>query len=808
MSIKRALLLLLTLSSSSLGQSIPAPPSGASPFLLDGASQDSSESVWVPMADTFPVSRESIQGRFVLVMPCLFGKQSHERASWDRSLRVDLTSWQGISFHIYAENLSAISRLNLYLRSGHGWYIVPFHIPSEKTWHPILIRKEEMGTEEAPDGWGTVDTLRLSAWRAKPENARLCLCNVGFFGKESDIALLRGESYLRSDPKAGKTLCQYAQVVASGLRDMGLSYHLMSDLDALRGHLQGKRLAVLPYNPSMPEPVLDQLIDFTNKGGKLLSFYTLPPRLREVVHMGGGQHIQAPSPGAFAQIVPVPSSLPQAPPLVRQRSWNINECTPVEGKSEVLAWWHDSQGVRSSYAAAVGSDPCVHMTHVLLPDFPQEMKGLLMGLVDKLLPGTARHAAPRLVNSLFQFEELEGSIQGQDKAVERMREGRQMKKKSQDLLKSSRYGEALACAAEGRRYLVEGYCLAQTPVYGEHRAFWCHSPLGVEGMSWEEAVKKLSDNGFNVLLPNMLWAGVAYYDSHLLPTAPEVAERGDLLGQCLLACKRHGVDCHVWKVNFNMGSKAPEAFQSKMKEEGRIQILFNGNPEPEWLCPSHPENQELEVESMLELVRRYDVDGIHFDYIRYPHRDSCFCPGCRKRFETWLGKRTEDWPASVRQNPELHQAWMRFRREQITSVVRRVHKKAKSIRPDIQISAAVFRDWPLDRDKVGQDWKLWCEEGLLDFVCPMDYTPDLAQFQDWIRRQKAWAGQVPCYPGIGYSTWGANADVVRLIQQILLTRKHAMGGFTIFNYGTHEARDILPLCSLGATSKGYSLSAQ
>ena len=36
----------------------------------------------------------------------------------------------------------------------------------------------------------------------------------------------------------------------------------------------------------------------------------------------------------------------------------------------------------------------------------------------------------------------------------------------------------------------------------------------------------------------------------------------------------------------------------------------------------------------------------------------------------------------------------------------------------LDLSAAVFRNWSTDRDSVGQDWKLWCERGYLDFLCP------------------------------------------------------------------------------------------
>ena len=48
---------------------------------------------------------------------------------------------------------------------------------------------------------------------------------------------------------------------------------------------------------------------------------------------------------------------------------------------------------------------------------------------------------------------------------------------------------------------------------------------------------------------------------------------------------------------------------------------------------------------MLEVARRYPVDGLHMDYIRYPDGQCCYCDGCRKRFEADSGRRVSDWPA-------------------------------------------------------------------------------------------------------------------------------------------------------------------
>jgi uncharacterized lipoprotein YddW (UPF0748 family) len=388
---------------------------------------------------------------------------------------------------------------------------------------------------------------------------------------------------------------------------------------------------------------------------------------------------------------------------------------------------------------------------------------------------------------------------GTDRAGEALARVDRSRRLGLSLLSESKFAETIAAGQESHQALLEAYCLAQQPLAGEHRAFWCHSAFGVAGMDWDEAVKRLADNGSTAILPNMLWAGVAFYRSDVLPAYRDLEDKGDQIERCLAACKRYGVECHVWKVNYNMGSATDKVFVEKMRSLGRVQVGYDGSVNERWLCPSHPENQKLEIASMLEVARHYDVDGLHFDYIRYPGRDGCFCAGCRRRFEEAVGRRIEHWPSDVRQDPQLAQEWLDFRRRQITAVVSEVATQARQIRPQIKISAAVFGNWSVDRDGVGQDWKLWCEKGYLDFVCPMDYFSSSATFERAVVNQLEWAGTVPCYPGIGLSVWKDPADIAKLIEQIDITRRLKTGGFTVFNYGPREAREVLPLLGRGLT---------
>ena len=255
----------------------------------------------------------------------------------------------------------------------------------------------------------------------------------------------------------------------------------------------------------------------------------------------------------------------------------------------------------------------------------------------------------------------------------------------------------------------------------------------------------------------------------------------------------------MWKVNWRLWHTTPEVLARRLEREGRTQVTFNGDLADGWLCPSHPANQQLEIDAMVEVATRYKVDGIHFDYIRYSGRDHCFCEGCRKRFELFVGRRLDNWPEAVRSDPELAARWVDFRCANITRVVSEVSRRVRQARPEVEISAAVFPNCSTNRVQIGQDWRLWCEKGYLDFVCPMDYTPYPAQFEDMVRRQRTWAGSIPVYPGIGLSTWADPSDVVRLVQHITKARGLRTGGFMVFNYGPSEATEILPLLASGIT---------
>ncbi len=805
--------LVLGLVGRAAGGGVPRPPAHGGPVVdsLRYASDAAARANWEPMAGSAGVSVTTWAGGRALRMPCNFAGTRHDRASWDRKVKLDLTACRGLRFDLYCAEVAPISHFSLYLHSGDGWYAAGFGRSAAKGWSEVVIDKTATKIEGSPGGWGRVDTIRISAWRGRDVDTEFHIANLALEGADAPIAIIRGESVAKNAPEEAKSVAAFAKGIAEMLDRLGLDYAVISDLDVTAARLKGKQVAILPHNPQMPDQVADALAAFIERGGRLLAFYTLHGRLAELLGVAGGAHLRQSYAGHFASIRPVGDGLHGMPKVTGQRSWNIRKTTAVEGTSRVAALWFSDKGESTGEPAIIVSDRGVFMSHVLLGDDPAYKQQMLLAMLGHLDSGLWQRAVTATLARAGRFGPFDGfedavlKIRGRGPAEPRVMQALEQARSSHamagKLSKDRRFPEALAAAAEAQEALIVAYCRAQKPLKGEHRAWWCHSAFGVAGMTWDEAIETLADNGFTAILPNMLWGGTAYYESSVLPVAPEVAERGDQIAECVAACRKHGVECHVWKVNWNMSHRAPQAFAERMGKEGRIQVGFDGKPYPRWLCPSHPENQKLEIDSMVEVATKYDVHGVHFDYIRYPGPSHCFCPGCRERFEAVLGRKVANWPADCRHDPEVEQQWLAWRRGHITKVVAAVAERVRKVKPKVRISAAVFRNWPVDRDKVGQDWKLWCDRGYLDFVCPMDYTPNNVTFEQMVRRQLEWAGDVPCYPGIGLSVWGSPRDVVKLIEQVQIARQLGTGGFTVFNYSVPEALRIVPLCGEGITRK-------
>ncbi len=741
-------------------------------------------------------------------MPVNFAGTRHERVSWDFQVKADLRLAKGVRFDFYCGDLTPFAGFSFYFRSGGGWYSASFSPEQTGGWQRITVNKADTRNEGQPAGWGAVDTLRISGWRGRDRDTVCAIANLGLVGSKPEALVVRADSNVSGAGSEAKAFGAYAATVSGTLDALGVDSTQMADTELAAEFLQEVKLVVLPYNPRLAPETVELLRTFTARGGKLLVCYTLAGGVDGLLGLKATDGVSAEG-GAFAGFSRTTQGLPGQPAFAPQASWRTTVVKAAAGKeARVLAVWRDGKGHDTTLPAVTLTPTGAFVGHVWLHPSGDDSLALMRAVVGELVPEVWRQTAATafsrigVIGGAESLDALGETLKnaGSAPARQALAAAEQARGEAARLIAEQRWADSVTASQQASVAAARAWFLTQTARLGEHRAFWCHSAFGLGAKNWDDSIRLLKECGFNAILPNMVWAGTTYYPSKLLPEYAGLAAQGDQIAQCLAACRKYGVKCHVWKVNWNTGGKAPKAFIERMVAEGRVQKLYSGELKEEWLCPSNPANQTLEVDSMLEIVRNYAVDGVHFDYIRYPDNNSCFCDGCRARFEKVLGQPVAQWPEDTRKVAAVRGKWLDFRRSNINVVVRRVAAEARKIRPGVQVSAAVFPNWPVDRDGVGQDWKLWCDNGWLDFVCPMDYLDSNTLFRNTVAAQKNYAGKVPLYPGIGLSCWKDPHDAAKLAAQIKLIRELAVPGFTVFNFDSN-AETVLPFLRLGITAE-------
>ncbi|MFK7691187.1 hypothetical protein [Paenibacillus sp. HJGM_3] len=141
-------------------------------------------------------------------------------------------------------------------------------------------------------------------------------------------------------------------------------------------------------------------------------------------------------------------------------------------------------------------------------------------------------------------------------------------------------------------------------------------------------------------------------------------------------------------------------------------------------------------------------------------------------------------------------AWAAYRAGLITALIAAIRRAGQDVRPTTQLSATIWynapygnelRGLPLQPDSVydgfGQKWQDWVAQGLVDFLCPMDYWLAPDSFEAVVKQQTAAAGEVPVYPGILNSAeYALNAEQFQTYKTA--AELSGAAGITFFHYGS------------------------
>jgi uncharacterized lipoprotein YddW (UPF0748 family) len=269
-------------------------------------------------------------------------------------------------------------------------------------------------------------------------------------------------------------------------------------------------------------------------------------------------------------------------------------------------------------------------------------------------------------------------------------------------------------------------------------------------------LQRLHDAHCNAIFAQMRKGGDAYYASRYEPWATDDAAHFDALA-CLID-RAHRMQpriaVHAW-INtcaVGQGLKHPRYHVAQVHPEW-LAVNARGNAddgEVRKVDLGDPDAADWTFRLYLDVVRHYDVDGIHFDFVRYGSPNFGYNPVSVKRFLRQLptgykmrpyrrGRITQrlaegrgETSGAVLPAPD-DPAWKQWRRDQVTNFVRKVYAFASRVKPRIVVSAATIawgngpaseEEWQLKSaamNRVFQDWRGWQQEGILDLACPMTY---------------------------------------------------------------------------------------
>jgi uncharacterized lipoprotein YddW (UPF0748 family) len=219
----------------------------------------------------------------------------------------------------------------------------------------------------------------------------------------------------------------------------------------------------------------------------------------------------------------------------------------------------------------------------------------------------------------------------------------------------------------------------------------------------------------------------------------------DPLAFAIQEAHKRGLQLHAWFNPFRAAhpeAKSPPALNHVTRTHPEI-IRHYGKQT--WCDPGEPAAQARALAAVLDVVKRYDVDGIVFDDYFYPYPEKIggtaadFPDGVSwKKFGASSGLSRDDW-----------------RRNNINQFVQKVSSSVHAAKPWVQFGISPFGIWrpgvPAGIDthaldsyaKLYADAPLWLRNGWVDYLAPQLYWPITPREHSFTTLYQWWRQQNP-----------------------------------------------------------------
>jgi len=309
-------------------------------------------------------------------------------------------------------------------------------------------------------------------------------------------------------------------------------------------------------------------------------------------------------------------------------------------------------------------------------------------------------------------------------------------------------------------------------------------PTKAEITDW---FNQLADANLNTVYVDVWRYGYTYYQSEFYggltghSTDPALDDGRDILQEMIAEGHRHGMNVEAWfeygfvpchGENDDLYDVHPEWFAQR--RDGSV--LF-GDLDYKWLSHVNADAQQFLIDLCQEVVRKYDIDGIELDRIRYPELD------CGYDSATVAVYKSEHEGSPPPQNI-YDSEWMQWRGDKLTEFMVNIYDSLKAVNPNVVISNAPIV-YPYGFDNFCQDWPPWMEQGALDVVSPQVYRGTNSAYEQTLDSQLNLVSNTDgFYPGLTTNIYGDELPASEIISMIQSTRARNLDGHVIWYHGT------------------------
>lgn len=325
----------------------------------------------------------------------------------------------------------------------------------------------------------------------------------------------------------------------------------------------------------------------------------------------------------------------------------------------------------------------------------------------------------------------------------------------------------------------------------------------------DAALEFAQESGFNHVFLQVRGRGDAYYQSLLVHKSDRIRTRNfDPLAYAIERGHALGLNIHAWVTTYLLWSARrppdtpthiynlhPEWLDVNAAGMAHRDINLaaprDGKFEGIYLSPTHPEVNNYLQAVFTELILNYNIDGLHLDYSRYFD----FNYGFNEEGLSVFMRRYDFDPRDLSKqatgmlksaNWERQKStWDQYRRDKITELVKSLHAIITLSGKEVILTAAVKPEINRAENIYFQDWVAWLEEGIIDYVLPMNYSP---QTERYTERAAKIAEILPDHlldrVIMGVAAYNQTAQAVA--EKVIMARRYGYTSFCIFSYDVYK----------------------